>query len=409
MKRTWIVLLLLVLSLQAFAAGTPAPMSMDGFHKRFKIVRNDNGELTAIKMNFFTKKFSIKPYLMQIKNDLKEEIERMRSQNKSVTDAEIDAFVEELVSSSEKSEEVNENALVLKDSLLNLPNINVDSSFAEVSKHDVLAKFEFDLKKALKMLDLAIIADPTDARFFYRKTVTYEVVKRALDFAKKKFDNIPVLNLAMFIIVKVHDLVIEQRLFHQNMLLHYLHNFETQLGMSESEVNRVFSSIYESRIPMTGYAESNRAANNWEMYGLDKFFAVVRTGNNRIRNGALIYDKMGPKYNFAFVEVKEEGEKVVKNLVNNKHMLSSKMATAYNYAKPNKVKRFRALLNLGQVGLGFLPIPGWIKSTVEGFVESYYVDQKRTEGALVGYFESTGNTQMFNAIMKQNINPYLVY
>lgn len=409
MKRTWIALLLLVLSLQAFAAGTPAIMSMDGFHKRFNIVRDDNGEVTAIKMKFFTQKFSIRPYLMQIKNDLKAEIARMQSQNKSVTENEINALVDELIAGSEKSAETEENVYVLKDSLLNLTSINVDESFTEVQKHEVLKKFEFDLKKALKMLDLAIIADPTDARFFYRKNVTYEVVKQAINFAKKKFDSIPVLNLAAFIIVKVHDLVLEQRLFHQNMLLHYLNNFETKLGMSESEVNRVFSSIYESRIGVTGYGESNSAAQNWEHYGLDKFYAMVRTGNTRIRNADFGTDTLGPKYNFGFIEVKEDGERLVKNLINNKHMFSSKMATAYNYDKPNQVKRFRSLLNLGQVGLGFLPIPGWIKSNVERFVESYYVDQKRTEGALVGFFESTGNTEMFNAILKQNINPYLVY
>ena len=40
---------------------------------------------------------------------------------------------------------------------------------------------------------------------------------------------------------------------------------------------------------------------------------------------------------------------------------------------------------------------------------SFYVEQKLTEGALVAYFESNGNQQMFQAIMKQNINPYLVY
>lgn len=406
MKRARIALLCLVFSLQAFGA---TPMSMDGFNKRFVIKKNDNGEVTAVKMKFFTKKFSITPYLTQIKNDLKEEIQRMRSTDKSVTNAEIDAFVAHLISNSDKSAQAQDNALVVGDSLKNLPMIDVDKSFAQVQKHNVLKKFEFDLKKALKMLDLSIIADPTDARFFYRKNVTYEVVKRAVEFAKKKFDSVPVLNLALFVIVKVHELVLEQRMFHQNMLLHYMQNFETKLGLTQIEVNRVFSSIYESRIGVTGYGESNRAAANWEMYGLDKFFAVVRNGNNRIRRSNSTY-QMGHKINFGFVKMtNDKGEKIISHLGHNKHMFSGKMAEAYNFDKPNKVKRFRSLLNLGQVGLGFLPIPGWIKSNVERFAESYYVDQKRTEGALVGYFESTGNTSMFKAILKQNINPYLVY
>jgi hypothetical protein len=406
MKRARIALLCLVFSLQAFGS---TPMSMDGFNKRFVIKKNDNGEITAVKMKFFTKKFTLKPYLIQIKNDIKEEIERMRSQDKSVNQAQLDAFMDELIAGSDKSNEAYENAKIVRDSLENLPTINVDETFAEIQKHDVLNKFAFDLKKALKMLDLSIVADPTDARFFYRKNVTYEVVRRAIDFAKKKFDNVPVLNLVSFVIVKVHDLVLEQRLFHQNMLLHYMQNFETKLGMTESEVNRVFSSIYESRIAATGYGESNRAAANWEMYGLDKFFGIVRAGNTRIRRSNSTY-QMGNKLNFAFVKMtNEKGEKIISHLGHNKHQFSSKMAEAYNFDKPNKVKRFRSLLNLGQVGLGFLPLNGNIKSLISGFVESFYTAQKRTEGALVGYFESTGNTEMFNAVLKQNINPYLVY
>ena len=408
MLRTWMALLILVFSFSAVAE----VQSLEGFKKRFVLKRNDSGELTAVKMRF-TSKFSLKPYLMQIKNDLKAEIDRMRNANKAQVEAEIDELVEQLIANSDKSQEAQDNAQVVRDSLLNLPNIDVDQSFAEIKKHDVLKKFEFDLKKALKMLDLSIIADPTDAHYFYRKNVTYEVVKRALEFAKKRFDNIPVLNLVSFVIIKVHDLVLEQRTFNQNILLHYLENVaEKDLGMTKSEADHVFSSIYESRISVTGYGESNRAAANWDRYGTDKFFAIVRNGNNRIRrtagmNGTMT---MADKVNYGFVRGKnDKGENVIFNLINNQHMFSGKMAEAYNFDKPNKVKRTRALLNLGQVGLGFLPISGWIKSMANQFVDSFYVQQKLTEGALVGYFESNGNQQMFKAIMQQNINPYFVY
>ncbi len=84
------------------------------------------------------------------------------------------------------------------------------------------------------------------------------------------------------------------------------------------------------------------------------------------------------------------------------------MATAYNYDKPNQVKRFRSLLNLGQLGLSFLPIPGWLKGQVESFLKSYYVDQKRLEGALVAYFDLQGNKQMSKNIKNQLINPYII-
>jgi hypothetical protein len=353
----------------------------------------------------FLGKFSLKPYLNQIKEDIKAEIDRMRLKG---YDVEIDEFIAEISENGNK--EIDENSLVVRDSLSNLPNINVDRAFSAIHDHGVLKKFKLDLREALKFLDLTIISNPNDARFFYRRNVTYEVVKRAIDFAKKRFDNIPILNLVSFVMVRVHDLVLEQRMFHQNMLLHYLQNHDhTTLGLTKKEVDHVFSSIYESRIGAINYGESNRAAANWTDFGINKFFTMVRGANTRIRRTNSTYDQVNARYNYAFVEVVEKGERVVKNLIDNKHTFSSKAPTAYNYDKPGKVKRTRALLNLAQVGLGFLPIPGWLKGQVDSFLESFYVKQKLTEGALVGYFEEQGNMVMAKKIKAQMINPYIQF
>jgi len=192
------------------------------------------------------------------------------------------------------------------------------------------------------------------------------------------------------------------------MLLHYLQNVsEADMGITKDEADKMFSSIYEARISLSGYAESKKATQNWNSYGLNKFYAVVRGANNRLRRSQHQFDTILKRYNFGFVEVTEKGEQVVKNLLGNQHMFSGKMATAYNYAKPQKVQRFRSLLNLGQVGLGFLPIPNWLKSQVDGFINSFYVEQKKVEGSLIGYFDINGNTVMSKNIMKQLANPYL--
>lgn len=405
MKRTRIVLFL---SLFAFSLSATANSEVQALlSKRFIFKKNDQGQLDTVKMKFMGK-FGLKPYLIQIKNDIKAEIDRIRSNTKSY-DGELDEFITYLEQDG-NHKDIDENSLVIRDALKNLPNVKVDQAFQQIHAHGVLKKFEFEFRDILKMLDLTIIANPNDARFFYRKNVTYEVVTRALNFAKKKFDNIPILNLVSFVIVKVHDLVLEQRLFHQNMLMHYMENHDhTALGLTMKEVDMVMSSLYESRISALNLPESNNAARNWTSYGFDKFFTMVRGANTRIRRTNSTYDQVNKRYNYAFVEVVEKGERVVKNLIDNKHSFSSKAPTAYNYDKPNKVKRTRSLLNLGQVALGFLPIPGWLKDQAQNFLESFYVQQKLTEGALVGYFEEQGNAQMAKAIKTQNINPYLKF
>ncbi|MCO4753444.1 MAG: hypothetical protein KC478_03130 [Bacteriovoracaceae bacterium] len=404
MTRTWTVLAVMLFSLASFANES----ALEGLNKRFVFKRAADGRLESVKMKFVNKNFSIAPYIAQVKEDIKTEILRMS--NKSFYQYELDEFVEELESDQVYDKEISRNIGVVRAAIENLPNIKVDESFSQVASEGVLQKFELDLKNAFAMLDLSIIAYPNDSRFFYRKNVTYQVVKQALDFARRRLDSVPLINLASFIIVQVHDMVLEQRTFHQNMLLHYLQNFKAQeLGLKKEEVDLVLSSIYESRISALSLGESNKAANNWDRYGVNNFFTLVRSCNTKIRRTTQAYDSVNERYNFAFVEVVENGERVVKNLIDGKHMFSGRAATAYNYSRPNKVKRFRALLNLGELGLGFLPIPGWIKGNVENFLESFYVRQRLSEGSLVGYFESTGKDEMAKAIASQMSNPYLIF
>lgn len=402
MFKKMCTLMVLLFSVSAFSQA-----NLDGFKKRFKLIKNDKGELTYVQMNFLNQRLSLVPYLKQIKDDIKSEIERMRSKN---YDQNMNEFYSYLGEGNTKNAEHQESILAVRDSLNNLKNIQVDEFFARVETKGVLENFRKKLQEALNKYSLVNIASTQDPKYFYKRNVTYLVVKEALKFAQKKFSNVPLLNLASFVIVKVHDLVLEQRLFHQNMLLHYLQNFpESELGMTTSEADRVFSSIYESRIAPINYRESQAAATDWAKYGLNKFYAMVRNGNNKLRRASRTFDEVGARINFAFFIAKEKGERVIKNLVQNQHSFSGKMATAYYLDQPDKVRRFRSLLNLGQVGLGFLPLPGWLKKQADNFIESFYVEQKITEGALIGYLESINDMELAKHIKKQNINPYILF
>ena len=387
-----------------FSTGLFAEYNLDGFTKRFKFVRNDAGEVSYVKMNFVSS-FSLKPYLDQVISDLKAEIRRM--QDKSY-DGELAEFLAELEANSDKSEELAENVLAVRKSLLNLKEVDVDAYFARLNEHGILDKFRKELKEALMILDLSVIASTEDPKYFFKRHVTYEVVKRVIDFAKERLDSVPLLNLVSFVMVQVHEMVLEQRLHHQNMMLHYLQNVsESELGLTVAEADHIFSSIYESRIAVINIPESRNAAANWDRYGLNKFYAMVRNANNRMRRDTRDLDEVGDRLSYAFFDAVEGGERVVKNLLVNKHSFSKTMSTAYNYDQPEKVKRFRTLLSLGQLGLGFLPIPGWLKGQVDSFIKSYYVEQKRLEGALIAHFEMTNNYVMAKEIKKQLVNPYI--
>ncbi len=402
------VIALLAISASAFAS------EYKGFDARFGLVKSEEGKVIAIRLKKAVTKFTIRPFIEQIKSDLMNEQNSFAAKSLVEKEQQIDDMLFSMgLNPYDKNSSGEDEARRIKESLLNLPNIDVDAAFAELAGNGFWEEFERKLKEAMMYIDPSILTYHDDARFFYKKNVTYAVVTWALGEAQKRFSNIPLLNIASFVIVRVHDMMMEQRIFHHNMLLHYFETVkENELGMTKEEVDMAVSSIYEYKIQASNFGESNRAARDWMNYGMNNFYMMVRSGNTRVRDWAdpIFGGRFTniKKIDFAFAEVNEKDVRKIYHLHVNAHQFSSKPALAFDYSQPTRVKRNRALLNLAGVGLGFLPIPGWIKGNVQTFIKSLYVEQVRMEGALVGYFEMNGNDVMLKKIYGQRANFYIV-
>jgi hypothetical protein len=388
--------------------------SADGFLKKFKLVKNARQEVVAIRLKAASTTFNLKPFLNMLREDILAEQRRVKNLGFVDYEMEVDQKLLEM-GLDPYAKDASQEVQALKESLLQIPHIPVEESFLALERSGLMRDFESRIKEALLQLDLSIVAHLDDPRFFYRRNVIYRVVTWALDQAKKRLSHIPVLNLASFVIVKVHDLLHEQRMFHHNMLLHYLELAPAgALGMGADEVDRAVSSIYEYRINATSYQESNRAAQDWTRYGWSKFYATVRAGNNRVRqlmtpmNGQGRFQQV-QRISFGFAEFRESGERRIYHLMHNQHLFSSQPALAFDYGRPNKVRRDRALINLGQVALGFIPgIPNFLKNLTDTFLNSLHKEQRLMEGALVAYFDLQGNSLMIENLYKQNLNPYIL-
>lgn len=409
MSRLVLLSLGLMMSLTAFAQD----LSIKGFNDRFALEKNAEGKVVVIKLKKAVTKFTLKPFLDQIKSDLTREQGSFLSLTASEKEAQIDQLMADLGYSSDKEIGNSAEAQKIKESLLNIPNIDLDQTFVELNKGDFWKEFERRFHEAMLFIDPTVVANLDDARFFYKRNVTYKVIEWALQEAQKRFSNVPVLNMAAFVIIRVHNMMLEQRMFHHNMLLYYFENVpETQLGMTKEEVDRAVSSIYEYRIEATNIFESNRAAQNWLNYGMDNFYRLVRTGNTTVRDWQSIWSDYSftevKKINFAFASVTENNARKIYHLHVMGHMFSMKPALAYDYSNPKRVQRNRSLLNIAGLVVGFIPMSQWLKGNVDNFIKSFYVQQVRMEGSLVGYFEATGDTKMMNEIYDQRSNFYIV-
>ena len=257
-----------ILCLFAVNTNTVFAKSAESFQKRFQIIRSDDGKLVAIRDKTLPVKFEVAPYVKMIKSQLMAE-QSLMVQNLSdgSYEAELRSILEEdkayWATNGVSKKEYETYVQTTIDSLKELAALNIDAVFTNAVFNEVVSRFEGKITDAILLLDPTILSNVKDPTFFYKRNVTYKAVSWALDFARKRLSNVPMLNTVSYVIVKVEKLITERRNFHQNMLMHYLENFdEKELGLTHDEVNMVWSSIYESRIEWFAFWESNNAKAN---------------------------------------------------------------------------------------------------------------------------------------------------
>jgi hypothetical protein len=385
--------------------------SADAFFKRFQVVRSPDGKLVGIRDRTLPVKFSVAPYVKLIRSLLLDEQALMSPKN--LASGEYDSEIKSVISEgmnqdfSGNQTQFDENVQVVVDSLKKLAVVNVDFIFSHEIFQDVVNHYQDKMSDAIMLLDPTMVANVNDSSYFYKKNVTYKAVTWGLDFARKRMSSIPMLNTVSYVIVQVEKLITERRQFHQNMLLHYLENFkEEELGLTHDEVNLIWSSIYESRIQWYAFWESSTAKNNWAKYGVNNFYLNYRAATTNLKNAQSIYSEVSDRMNFSFQKVTFNNEKVVVNLFDKESMFQNRPAVAFNYDRPTQIVRKRVVLNLAQLGLSFVPMSAMIKDNIGNFIKSFYEQQKITEGALYGYFESNGDTKGQEQVHAQYLNPF---
>lgn len=388
---------------------TTAQADLSAFESRFEFVRSDDGQVVTVKSRLIPQGFSLRPYLDHVKELVLTEQAKMLQ--KHDYELELSELLEEewieAIHPEDKSVETVQNIALVRDSLSRLQDVDIEAIFNDPGFQEVVGAYESRLAEAFLQLDPRVLARLDNPVFFYQKTVGHQILRWGLDFAKSRLSSIPILNTASFVLVEVERMVRERRLYHQNMLMHYLElKTPAELGLSEAEVAKIFSSIYESRIPWFNIWDSRAAQADWAKFGLDRFYQNFRMGSNRLRNYRNQYSSLGERHNFAFQEAVVEGERVILNLFDNENLLRAYPAIAYNHDQPQQVARKRALMMLGDLGLSFVPLPQWIKNIGSTYLKSHYEQQRITEGALMAHFEFVRDQEMARGLLRQYFNPF---
>ncbi len=419
MSRFCSVFILSLLSFSLFAAPT-------GFNRHFQLIRDQDGKLQSVIGKSVSASFSIRPLIEQLKEDLKAEqsdMARKGNYQKEVNDllfsdstlggAE-DLFAlhnvkkNNYVEETRESREVRERRENAFDALEIIRDLDIEAFFAQPELKKLVDMYEIEVNKHFRVLNVNMLANVVDSQYFYRTTVNYQILMRVLNYARKQWSNIPVLNVATMILEKMETMFTQQRFFYQNMLLHYIENYSPEeLGLSAKEEDRIISSIYESRITWLSYFESKAVQRDWDGYGVQRFYREIRGANSSFRGVRGAYSEVGERINFAFQEATFEEQDLVINLFDKAHMFSKMPSVAFDKSNPKKVLRKRQLIQVVQVGARLLPIPKFLQSTIDSFFSSMYLNQSIREGALMAYFEEKGDERAQKILGRQVRNPFI--
>ena len=410
-KKTFLtIFVFLLFSTNAFAVG-----HQELFDKYFKLDRNDQGELIKIKANFINSKFSLGPFIRQLIEDLKSEKRKMSQKGDYKGQVRDTLFSENmqmgLISeNNKKTRDIEEKLNDAYKALDEVDKIDVDKFFKQSKLKEKVKEFENKFSEYLRVLDITTIANLENSKYFYQTAVNYQALTWGLKYARKKWANIPVLNVVSFILKNVESMFKSQRNYNQNLLMHLVQTYPAEdFKLTAQEVDIILSSIYESKLTWISFNESKVIQRNWDTYGINKFYRELRLANTGLRNVRGNYDEIGDRINFAFQNATINGEKVLINLFDREHMFSSMPAVAYYYDKPKKILRKRQLIQAIQVGVSLLPLRKFFKTNIDNFFTSMYQSQALREGAIYAYLEIADLPKLKKSIIKQSRNPFLIY
>lgn len=410
------------------------------FEKKFKVSRNAEGKITSVTYRLGGKKFSADSILKSIIGEIKS-INRQSKMEKSfqvssgsgmslytTTDtmtqheAQVAQVVAELYEDYEVQLARKEGAEYahperdaridqLKLSMESVQNDNVVHEFERVEKSQQWKQFSSKLSSVLLRVRPEVLAVPHDQKFFFQRELITEIAKVILQQAAKHITSVPFLGLLGEIFTQMEQIIADQRMFNQNYLLYLLENFKSDnFSLTDSESAQIISSIYQSRLGLVELMQMKKMAEgDWTSYGWNNFYTQKRTANGILAKfEKSAYDSRSTKrISSSFAIVMEKEKKKIVNLFDKAHMFSSKPSLAYDFEKPNKVMITRLLIKLGQMGLGFIPMPGILKSFATSFAESSYRQQILTEGALSAYFTVEGHPALSTHFSRQTLNPFL--
>lgn len=267
----------------------------------------------------------------------------------------------------------------------------------------------YDEKLAERFLEQNVIAQLYDPKFFYNSQWRKTLMEWAIAIAQTVGGFTPGVNLAIYMFEKALDDLITRRAFYQNFTLYHLLAFRAaDLGLTATEARLALSSIYEAQLTWYQGKTSDQAQRNWKDFGAIRMTKDRATCDARLARYRAEYEPVGAPLNFVFYPATHSSHAVIINTRNARSKIDHRPSLALHLSKPTHLRNVRSAFELVLLGLNLAPVPGPAQAVFRWFLESHYIPQIRSEGALFAHLESSGAKARARTVIKQSVNPFLL-
>ncbi len=253
-------------------------------------------------------------------------------------------------------------------------------------------------KEFLKAVDqiekekfFTLLAAPLVPNAFDREALLREAINDAIDLAQELFLSNPAFSVFEFFVEEYLEALVSRREFYQNALLVWMDTGDT--SFSDADKAAIKSSIFYSRLSLTSFSSRKKAIREWATFGLaaqDKWMKKCGVDASSVFHACFRLD-----------------QNKILNLVDKNNLLSSKASLAFDYENPSSLASTRWILTVVRLGLKMVPIPGFIKTPVKKWLNSFYREQRRTEGLLYMAAQREGQFNLSTWIRQNTANPLM--
>lgn len=380
---------LILATLLSFSFSAFAQDSLEGFKKRFRVIRDEEGRALRIIDRSLHTRFGFKSFSSTYNSWF---IGERTGLLEGATFLSPDAEIESRTLSRE-----------LENILEEVRTFNLTALIAS-SGFDKIDEFLIGEFKKVSTVGFRTVSNLENTTFFYQDKHYRKIEEATKKQVKKFFPSERDEEVVGYLVQRYIGYLRDSRTYHQSILLHYLTAYPAgQLNLAEAEVGMAISSILEGEIKWHDIFSRRRLKKKWQTYGLNKLKEVTKESMDRVVEYRDLYAHTPYFANAYFAKTQmKTGEEVWINAFYQSKALDNSPTLSYDYSRPDFVYKKRRYFEL----LLFAAIQGKGPNRIKKyFTHLQYRRQMLKEGMLFGFYEAKGDEKMMRQLIRQSLNP----